>query len=380
MAYIVDRARQGAGNFVDAMGSLFAPWAPDTGVSEWIAGGPTLNTQAKASTGNGSVLGTTAPTQNMSYATQSYGSPATPTSTNTSYSSPTPQPAPAGFNPMDRNQNPGEGWFYDAADGWKQTGGGNSVDNQLNSAYDDYYKSLDAQLASLGDQRSAQEQQAQSAYQQGLGTVNNQYQTTQQQLDSNRQKSLRDLSSNLQQSWRQGNVYLGAKGASDSSAAGQYAYALTKMGNQQRGDLQSQYDQNMLGLKTTYDTEIKNLEYSLQGQLAQISQWFAQAQQSLQGARGEAAKEKSNQALNYAMQLAQQAQQDAASRRSTLDQWAANNAKSFNELGGYLQQSGNFQATQPQQYNLFGGQQGGGGVSAGYGSQTDEKQRGIFGY
>jgi len=51
MALILDQARQGAGNFVDALGSVFAPWAKDTGVSEWIAGGPTLNTQAKASEG-----------------------------------------------------------------------------------------------------------------------------------------------------------------------------------------------------------------------------------------------------------------------------------------------------------------------------------------
>lgn len=38
-------------------------------------------------------------------------------------------PAPSnnsGFNKMDRNANPGSGWFWDAADGWKQGGGGDA--------------------------------------------------------------------------------------------------------------------------------------------------------------------------------------------------------------------------------------------------------------
>ncbi len=33
-------------------------------------------------------------------------------------------PPPAGFDPKDRSQDPGDGWFWDAADGWKRSGGG----------------------------------------------------------------------------------------------------------------------------------------------------------------------------------------------------------------------------------------------------------------
>jgi len=106
------------------------------------------------------------------------------------------------------------------------------------AGYNDYYKQLDQQLSSLGGQRAGQEQIAQNTYQQGLNTATGQYTQGQQNLDTSRQKTLRDLSSNLAQSWQQGNIALGTRGASDSSAANQYSYALTKMGNRNRGDIQ----------------------------------------------------------------------------------------------------------------------------------------------
>lgn len=37
-------------------------------------------------------------------------------------------PPPAGFDPKDRSQDPGEGWFWDAADGWKRVGGSSAED------------------------------------------------------------------------------------------------------------------------------------------------------------------------------------------------------------------------------------------------------------
>lgn len=37
-------------------------------------------------------------------------------------------PPPAGFDPKDRSQDPGEGWFWDAADGWKRIGGSSAED------------------------------------------------------------------------------------------------------------------------------------------------------------------------------------------------------------------------------------------------------------
>ena len=253
------------------------------------------------------------------------------------------------------------------------------AERQLNSGYDAYYKQLDEQLASLGGQRTGQEQIAQNTYDQGYNTATNQLGQAQQSLDTNRQKTLRDLSSNLSQSWQQGNIALGTRGASDSSAANQYSYALSKLGSQQRGDVQGQYDQNMFQLKNTYDTETKNLELQKNTQLQQISQWFAEAQNQLKSQKGQAALQKSQQALSYAMQMAQQVQQESASRRSTLDQWVANHATSFQELAQGLSRTGAFSMQAPQTYNLVGNQAGGGGVATGYGQGDDELNRGLFG-
>ena len=337
---------------------------------------------------DGSVTGSMS--TNQGYASSSFV-PGT-TTNNQNYQTPisqqtsAPQQQSSGFDRMDRNSNPGAGWFYDAADGWKQENGGKSqaeidAQNQLNSGYDEYYKSLDQQLSGLGSQKAGQEGLAQASYQHGMDLAGGQYSQGQQNLESNRQKTLRDLSSNLSQSFQQGNQVLGARGASDSSAASQYAYALAKQGNQARGDVQSQYDQNLFNLKNTYDTNIKELEFSKTNQLSQIAQWYDEARNQISGLRGQAALQKSQQALNMAMQMAQQVQQENASKRATLDQWAANNAQSYQQLAGQLAQTGNFSMNAPQ-VDLFGQQpqQGGNQLAFGAGASTnDDKFRGIFG-
>ena len=148
-------------------------------------------------------------------------------------------------------------------DGGNGGGGGPSAEqiamDQLNSGYSDYYRMLDEQMAGLGDQKTSQEQVANNTYNQGLNTVTSQFDQGQSTLEGNRKKTLNDLSENLMSSFRQGNLLLGARGASDSSAANQYSYALAKQGNKSRGEVQSQYDQNLFQLKNTYNTETKNL-------------------------------------------------------------------------------------------------------------------------
>lgn len=250
--------------------------------------------------------------------------------------------------------------------------------NLGDGGYGQYLQSLDSQITGLGDQRGAQESIANNTYNQGLNTATSQYNQAQQNLDTNRQKTLRDLSTSLQQQFQQGNAALGVRGASDSSAANQYAYALTKMGNQQRGDVQGQYDQNMSNLTNTYNTQISQLQTEKNNQLQQIAQWFSEAQQALAGQKGQLAFQQSQQALSTAMQMAQQIQQQYSSRQSALDQWAANHATSFNQLAGQLGMGGQFQATIPTFQGITGGQQGAnGGAAVGYGQTQQRKD--LFG-
>jgi len=64
-----------------------------------------------------------------------------------------------------------------------------------------------------------------------------QFENQRGEVEKNQVKTLRDLSENVRNSFMAGNVYLGARGAGDSSASNQYAYALTKMGSKQRADI-----------------------------------------------------------------------------------------------------------------------------------------------
>lgn len=253
--------------------------------------------------------------------------------------------------------------------------GGTQMDTG-DGGFGEYFKQLDAQIEGLGGQRASQEQIAQNTYNQGLNTLNSQLTTGKAELEANQQKTLRDLAQNMRQSWQQGNAMLGTRGASDSSAANQYAYALTKFGNQQRGDVQAQYQGQLFKLQNLYDTESKNLELQKNTQLQQIAQWFAEAQNQLRGVVGQAKLQQGQQAYNNALQMMQQAQQEAASRRAALDQWALNRATSYGEAAKAMGVAGSTQAATPTFNNLFGNVQNTAnrGVSAGY-NYTDEQKR-----
>lgn len=272
----------------------------------------------------------------------------------------------SGGSNMDRSQNPGEGWFRDAADGWKQSG-----DSGVN--WDAYFSALDDQLNSLGTQKASQEQVAQNTYQQGMNTLQDQYDTGMSDIEKNKTKTLRDLTQNMIQAWQQGNAMLGTRGASDSSAAKQYSYALTKYGNQQRGDVQSQYSDQMFKLQNIFNTETNNLKLALDNQLQSIAQWFVDAQNSLKNVIGSAKLQQSQEAYNYAQQMMDRAYQEASSRRAALDQWALNRANSYSEAARALGFTANQNVATPTFNNLFGSNTGSkSGTTAGYGYSTEK--------
>lgn len=260
------------------------------------------------------------------------------------------------------------GLYYNSNGG---DGGGSA---ELDAGYNDYFKMLDEQMGALGGQRANQEQIAQNTYNQGLNTATGQLGQAQNQLEGNRKKTLNDLTDNLMASFRQGNQLLGTRGASDSSAANQYSYAIAKQGNKSRGDVQSQYDQNLFQLKNTYDTETKNLELQKNSQLQQIAGWFAEAQNALRQQKGQAALQKSQQALSMAMQAAQEVNSRVAEKQSLLDQWAANHATSFQQLANQLGQRGSFSVQAPGNYGQITTSSPGstGGAFTGYGSSTEK--------
>lgn len=299
-----------------------------------------------------------------------------------------------------------------AATGGPQSGGGGGssydpyaqIRNDISSGWDSYISSLDQQLSSLSDQRKAQEGTAQSQLNQGVNTLD--LQKTQgdtalakqrTEAETNQAKTLKDLSANIKNAFLAGNVYLGSRGAGDSSAANQYSYALTKMGTQQRSDvMQNTADiiNDIAGRETDlmniYNTEKNNLQESYNQQVNQIAQWFASAQQSIQQQKAQGALGKSQDLaslsrdiLNQAMSQLSTIQQQAANRQSMLEQWAVENSNNINQLKTNLKDVYGVQYSLPQTTSVVGTPQvtasGGIYVPTGYGSSLEEQKKSLFG-
>ena len=230
----------------------------------------------------------------------------------------------------------------------------NTVRSDINTGYDTYNQQLDQMLnTGLPQQRTAQEGIVQAQYQTGLTDLTGQrtegmadLATAGTKLDVQKASSLKDIASNLRNQMVAGNVYLGARGAGDSSAANQYSYALNKLGNKQRGDVIAQNQQlhadiadREFKLNNIFNTETNKLKSGLDEKINQISSWFADAQNEIRNMQGQMGVNKgkdlaalSSQALQFAQQQLQMAQQQAYEQKSMLTQWAMAKSADINEL------------------------------------------------
>lgn len=280
----------------------------------------------------------------------------------------------------------------------------NQVRGEINTGYDQYFSSLDDILNNgLPQQQAAQSNIANSQFDQGVNTLD--LQKTQGTADLNKQsamaeqsqaKTLGDIASNLRNSFMAGNVYLGARGAGDSSAANQYSYALTKMGSQQRGDVMSQFNniQNDINDRATrlgeiYNSQVKDLGFQRDQQINSIASWFAEQQNALKQAkaqgqlsRGQDLASLSQNLLNVALQRLQTVQAEASNKQSALEQWAMNNSQNIGQLKQNLGQVSQVSYNHPTAQPILGAPQvdprGGLFAPAGYGG-TDERKTDIFG-
>lgn len=333
------------GNMAEVAGGMLG--IPETGKSEWIAGGPTIfsnpyqaqastqiySTQPQASMMNASFLPTSQPVAQQ----RNVGSTGTP------------QQSP--------QQNLSAGVDAGAFD----------------SAWSGYLASLDQQLGGLEQQRASQIDTATKTRDTGLANLKSQFTTNEGQIKDQQTKTLNDLTAALQGYWQQGNAMLGTRGASDSSASPMYSYALAKLGSKQRGDVMADYSARLQNLKSVYDQNVSNLENDYNTQINQIGQWFAEAQNAIRGMQGQAAQQKGQQILDYGMQLLSQQQQQYQNQRSILDQWVANKSTTLQQLMAGMDQNAQ---NMPGYQNIFGNLQGGTTSSAptlfGYGQQENK--------
>lgn len=284
---------------------------------------------------------------------------------------------PPGWNPPGTTSGPSPEELYRQ----QQT-------SSINSGWDAYLGQLNDMLnVGLPGQKTGQEQIANTSYTGGVNALGTQKTASENQVNQQQVKSLNDLGENVRNLFQSGNIYLGSRGAGDSSAANQYSYAVGKLGTQARGDILSQANQRMQQIGDIYNTEVNRLDTEKNSRIGQIADWFNSAQNAVRGQIGGAGlnKERDIQTLstniyNQALSAMQTLQAETANRRSTLETWAANNSKSVGELVQNLKSVG---SSMPQFQGINAGMpqvtsEGNYYVPTGYGANTTEK-RDLFG-
>jgi len=276
----------------------------------------------------------------------------------------------------------------------------------IESGYSGYFDQLNAMLSEgLPAQQTAQRGIAESQYAQGVAGLGSQRTEGLGMLGEQRTRAtegqarnLRDIASNLRSSFMAGNVYLGAQGAGDSSAADQYSYALTKLGTRQRGDvmrqtadIQKEIGNREAKLQNIYTDEVNNLGAERDQKIMGVAQWFAEAQNQIREAqgRGELAKGQdlsslSQNLLNDAINNLNAIKQESSNKRAALEQWALSNASNIQQVRTNMQGVQGFNPQLPQAPRAIAGQpqmgaQGNINVPGYYGSsQEDETQKQLF--
>ncbi|HNQ31734.1 MAG TPA: hypothetical protein PKJ68_04595 [Candidatus Woesebacteria bacterium] len=251
----------------------------------------------------------------------------------------------------------------------------NQMRNEISGAYDAYFRQLDDMVGGLGNQQSNYNQQIENSYGQNLSDLTGQKNMSMGELGSQRQKnqeqqvkSLRDISDNIRNLFRTGNVMLGTRGAGDSSAANQYAYAVTKVGSKERGNVMDQtrsIENDISGreakLNEVYMMEKSRLGTERQNQILNIANQFEQARQNLMQAKAQGQLEKgvslnnlSRELLNQATQRMMQIDADVRNRANMLDQWALNNSTNIAQLRQNMSAIGGYKAPNVQANAIMG--------------------------
>lgn len=242
------------------------------------------------------------------------------------------------------------------------------MEGNINNAYSGYFNQLDQILSGYPQAQANQEQIVNNSFNQSLSDLNasnqdslNTLSSQGRKVEENQVKTLRDLSDNIMNQYRAGNVYLGTRGAGDSSAADMYSFALNKLGNKQRGDVTAQTasikndiaDREMK-VKNIYTQELGRLNTEKQNAMISLADQFRQAQDQLRmlKANGELSKgtdlaNLSQTLLNNALNQMNTIQANIAARQNALQEWAMSNSKNVGELKNNMASMANFNPTMP---------------------------------
>ena len=148
---------------------------------------------------------------------------------------------------------------------------------QISKQYDAVRQGLDQLLGYLPQQQATARGKYEKQREHTRGRVGSEleealsrFQGYEGEIEGNQKSTLRDLSSNTRNAFMAGNLYLGSKGASNSSAAGMYSQAIQQAANRNRADVRSGTDKNLADL----NMEREQANRMATQQYAEIDNWF----------------------------------------------------------------------------------------------------------
>lgn len=340
---------------------------PDAGFTEWAAG---LLGQQRNSQGGSNLIGpskTNSPSVGSNVGGGGYYAPSTP-----SYTPSAPAPSNMGSGSVLGTSSGGystagyaqpvQSGQYQGT-GQQQTNLINDYSKQqeglINNQYSGYRSYLDNLIGTLPQEQQALEGQVGGQYDSQLADI-----TTGQknaltdtgrartQTQENKASSFRDLEENLRNSLYGANQYLGVMGASNSSGANRYAYALTKANNKERAGINKQANASLADIQVreekinnTAQSEVQKLNNWKSNQLLEVSKFINDKKSELQQRiaqgevdRGTALRELNASVFPAAMQRLQQIDSEVKGYRDTILKFAMDNLSSINSAKSQLGQ------------------------------------------
>lgn len=241
---------------------------------------------------------------------------------------------------------------------------GGAVRGEIESGFDEVNRLLDSKLGIAEGQADADRAQVDELFgtqQVGIegsrdaGIRNIDEERT--NVKSQKGETLKDLDERLRNLIQSTQVFLGARGAGDSSAAGRASAAITKAGLKGSSEIMREANsmwnnltKRELDIKDEFETQMTNLRQWKSDRLADISSFVRNVQQQIadQKATASAAKAQAlanleTNLMNQAFASLQQIDNQMATWQSQVQQWALNSSNNVNQVKARIQELSNVQ-------------------------------------
>jgi hypothetical protein len=236
----------------------------------------------------------------------------------------------------------------------------------IGSQFDDILGNYSSQIKDL----PGQQQRLISGVEEMAGTQKNTIQSSldnilakltgqREEVGTMQKQTLQDLADNTRNLFQAGNIYLGARGAGDSSATGMYSAALTQNANKQRAgvqrDVNSMYKD--IGMKeadvqTDFQAQLNEVDTWKQSQTQNIVMKYTDLKRQLEQARANAQGMEKQNLANLEKELYMNAQQQLMNIQNAASQLATNLNSTITETGSPLGKAGADSIAQTGQYEV----------------------------